>query len=76
MFEYEIVKKEGDVIYYKMNETSDKDLYSICYVNTKTHKYGISDSATLGGFVMHMLRTIREFIETGVYKEKGIIAVF
>lgn len=76
MFEYEIVKREGDVIYYKMNETSDKDFYAICYVNTKTHDYGIFDGGTLGNFIMHMFRAIREFIETGVYKEKGVVAVF
>lgn len=77
MFEYEIIKREDDVIHYKIWDICDKNAYAVCYVNTKTHDYGFFDKGTLySGMACHMFTDIREFIETGVYKEKGIIAIF
>ena len=77
MFEYEIVERKDDIIYYKIWDICDKNAYAVCYVNTKTHDYGYSDRGTLhSSMAGHMFTDIREFIETGIYKEKGIIAVF
>ena len=77
MFEYEIVERKDGIIYYKIWDICDKNAYAICYVNTKTHDYGFSDEGTLyRSWAGHMFRRIREFIETGIYEENGMIAVF